>query len=143
MKLARWVFTIAGVYGLIVMLPYYFLEARIGREYPPAITHPEYYYGFTGVTIMWQIVFLVIGWDPERFRPLMWVALGEKLSFAVSAPALYLQGRLAAVVLPFAAIDLLLGILFVISWFATAKAPASGAISSLAPRGGGTMAASR
>jgi hypothetical protein len=143
MKLARWVFTIAGVYGLIVMLPYYFLEARIGHDYPPAITHPEYYYGFTGVTIMWQLVFLVMGRDPARFRPLMWVAAGEKLSFAVSVPVLYLQGRLVAVVLPFAGIDLLLGILFVISWFATAGAAGSPASPYLARQGGGTMAASQ
>ena len=145
MKLARLVFTVAGTYGLMVMLPYYFLEARIGHDYPPAITHPEYYYGFTGVTIMWQVAFLVIGRDPERFRPLMWVGVGEKLSFAIAAPALYFQGRLAAVVLPFAAIDLLLGTLFAISWFATAAAaaPASAASPVLTRRGGGTMAASR
>ena len=38
---ARRVYTVAGIYGLIVMLPQYFLEDRIGRDYPPPITHPD------------------------------------------------------------------------------------------------------
>ena len=44
----RRVFAVAGWYGLIVMLPQYFLEAKIGRDYPPAITHAENFYGFIG-----------------------------------------------------------------------------------------------
>ena len=46
MKLARWIFGIAGVYGILVIAPLYFMEARIGHDDPPAITHPEYFYGF-------------------------------------------------------------------------------------------------
>lgn len=29
----------AGLYGLVVLLPMYFLEGRIGRDTPPPITH--------------------------------------------------------------------------------------------------------
>ena len=36
------------------------MEARVGRDYPPAITHPEYFYGFLGVAAAWQVAFLVI-----------------------------------------------------------------------------------
>ena len=43
MLFAKCVFVVAGVYGLAVLLPQYFLEARTGRDCPPAITHPEYY----------------------------------------------------------------------------------------------------
>jgi hypothetical protein len=43
MKFARGVFLVAGIYGLLVLTPIYFLEARIGRETPPPITHPEYF----------------------------------------------------------------------------------------------------
>ena len=32
MKFARLVFLIAGIYGLIVLLPQYFLEGKTGRE---------------------------------------------------------------------------------------------------------------
>ena len=45
MKFAKIVFLVAGIYGLIVLLPLYFLEERTGRDFPPPITHPEYYYG--------------------------------------------------------------------------------------------------
>ena len=62
---ARRLFLIAGIYGLAVILPQYFLEARVGRDYPPAITHPEYFYGFLGVAAAWQVAFLVIATDPR------------------------------------------------------------------------------
>jgi len=58
MKFAKVVFLVAGIYGLIVLLPLYFMEAQTGRDYPPPITHPEYYYGFIGVAVAWQLVFL-------------------------------------------------------------------------------------
>ena len=40
-RFARRVFAVAGTYGLIVTAPLYFLEERIARDAPPAITHPE------------------------------------------------------------------------------------------------------
>ena len=40
MKFARTAFLIAGVYGLIVLLPMYLLEENTGRNFPPPITHP-------------------------------------------------------------------------------------------------------
>lgn len=129
MKFARWTFTLAGIYGIVVLLPNYFLEARFGRDYPPAITHPEFFYGFTGLALVWQFAFFMIGRDPARFRPLMWVGVGEKLSFAIAAAVLYSQARLTPVMAPFAGIDALLAVLFVISWFATAQAPATMAAS--------------
>ena len=83
MIFARRVFLIAGIYGLLVLLPLYFLEARIGRDQPPAITHPEYFYGFLGVAVSWQVAFLVISRDPVRFRPLMVPAVLEKATFGL------------------------------------------------------------
>jgi hypothetical protein len=68
MKFAKMVFLVAGIYGLIVLLPSYFLKEQIGRDYPPAITHPEYYYGFVGLAVVWQILFLVLSRDPVRYR---------------------------------------------------------------------------
>lgn len=41
MKLAKWVFLVSGIYGLVVLIPQYFLESKNGVDYPPAITHPE------------------------------------------------------------------------------------------------------
>ena len=54
-RVARWVFLVAGVYGVLVVLPQYSLEARIARDFPPPITHPEYFYGFIGVALAWRV----------------------------------------------------------------------------------------
>ena len=54
MKFSKIVFRTAGIYGLIVLLPQYFMQAKNGQDFPPAITHPEYYYGFIGVGIAFQ-----------------------------------------------------------------------------------------
>ena len=115
-RFARRVYLFAGIYGLVVMLPQYFMEERIGRDTPPPITHPEHFYGFIGVVIAWQVAFLVIARDPARFWALMPVTVLEKLVFAVPVLILYAQGRVAASVLPFAAIDLVLGALFFLSY---------------------------
>ena len=119
---ARRVFFTAGVIGLLTLLPQFFMEARIGRDYPPPITHPEHFYGFIGVGIVWQLMFLVISRDPVRLRPAMLLAVLEKVSFGVPMIVLYLQGRLPAVVLGFALFDLFLGALFVVSYRRTAEA---------------------
>jgi hypothetical protein len=124
MKFARNVFLVAGIYGLIVMLPQYFLEARIGRDAPPPITHPEFFYGFIGVTIAWQVAFLVISRDPQRYRTLMIAAVLEKVLFVIAAAVLFAQNRIAGTVLVPAGIDLVLGVLFVISFLKTRDANA-------------------
>ena len=118
-RFARRVFTGAAVYGIVALLPQYFLEDRIGRDAPPPITHPEHFYGFIGVTVAWQIAFLVIGRDPRRLRALMPVTVLEKLAFAVPVAMLWAKGRVGGSVLPFAAIDLLLGALFLVSYLRT------------------------
>lgn len=124
MAFARRVFLAAGVYGLLVITPQLFLEGRTSRDFPPAITHPEFYYGFVGAALAWQVAFLVIGRDPVRYRPLMLVALIEKGVFAAAVPVLYLQGRVPVLLVVFAGIDLGLGLLFLESWRRT-KAAAS------------------
>jgi hypothetical protein len=112
MQFAHWVFGAAGVYGLLVIAPQYFLERQINKAQPPAITHPEYFYGFVGVALAWQVAFLIIARDPVRYRLLMLPSVLEKYSFELAAIGLFLQERLPAVILPFAFVDLLLGSLF-------------------------------
>ena len=119
MKFAKLVFLVAGIYGLIVVLPQYFLESKIGVDSPPPITHPEFYYGFIGVTLAWQIAFLILSTDPIRYRPLMIAAVVEKFSFAVAVPLLFVQQRVSSLMLAPAGIDLLLGILFVAAFIKT------------------------
>ena len=109
---ARWLFRIAGIYGLLVLLPQYFLETRIGLDDPPAITHPEYFYGFVGVGVAWQVAFLVIGQNPPRYRWMILPAIVEKVTFGIAALVLFAQQRLASQILFFAGIDLVLSALF-------------------------------
>jgi hypothetical protein len=120
MRFAKIVFLVAGIYGLILLLPQYFLEDRIGHDSPPPITHPEFFYGFLGVTIAWQVLFLFLSRDPVKYRPLMIPAILEKAAFVIPIIFLFLQHRVSALLLGPASIDLLLGILFVASYVKTA-----------------------
>jgi hypothetical protein len=119
MVFARRVFTFAGIWGLAILGSHAFMEARVGRDHPPAITHPEYFYGFVGIGIVWQILFLVISRDPVRYRPLMLVAVLEKASFFTACVALYGLGRLHLEMLGAGVLDMLLGVLFVVAYLRT------------------------
>ena len=128
MKFARWSFLIAGIWGILVLTPLYFVEKKTGIDHPPALTHPEYYYGFVGVALAWQVLFLIIARDPQSFRPAMLAAMIEKFSFVISTYVLYALGRVDSTLVAAASADLVLGILFVISFFKTGqKANAAGA----------------
>lgn len=122
MTFAKWVFRLAGIYGLVAILPMYLLEQQLNTDYPPAITHPEYFYGFVGVALAWQLAFIVMGQAPQRFRPLMLPAVVEKFSFAGAVFVLFLQSRVSGPTLGFAAIDFTLGLLFLASFFLTREA---------------------
>jgi hypothetical protein len=124
-RFAKAVFLIAGVWGLAVLTPMYFLFDFVGRQYPPAITHPDFYYGFIGVGLVWQVAFLVIGGDPFRLRPMMIPAMLEKFIFVISLVVLYAHGKLVASQLAVVAPDLTLGLLFVSAFL---KTPARGLI---------------
>jgi hypothetical protein len=119
---AKYVFLLAGIYGMLALAPQYFMERRVSRDYPPAITHPEFYYGFIGVALAFQVLFLIISRDPLRLRPAMIAGILEKLSFGVAAIALYSAGRLNPVTLGFGIFDLVLGVLFIWAYVATAQA---------------------
>lgn len=122
MKFAKITFLIAGIYGLLVLLPQYFMEDYTGRNYPPPITHPEYFYGFIGVAVAWQVLFLVLATEPRRFRPMMIPAVLEKLSFGVAAIVLYLQHRVSPLMLGAGLLDLVLAALFVAAYVKTSDA---------------------
>ena len=119
MRFAKIVFTGAGIWGVAILTPLFFLSDAIGQQYPPPITHPDMYFGFITVALAWQAAFLIIGRDPVRFRPLMIAAMIEKFSYVIALTALYTLGRIqlgqAAVGLP----DLVLGVLFVMAFVKT------------------------
>ena len=119
MKFAQRVFSAAGIYGVLILAPQYFMESQVGVQDPPAITHPEFYYGFTGCALAWQIAFLVIGRDPVRYRPLMLCGVMEKWTFGIATWVLFAQGRLSTMTTVFGTIDFVLGCLFIAAWKAT------------------------
>lgn len=119
MKFAKIVFWGAALWGVLVLTPLFFIFDSIGRNDPPPITHPGFYYGFVSVALVFQFVFAVIATDPMRFRPMMVPAVFEKMSYVTVLIVLYLQHRLHAADLIFAATDFLLGIMFVTAYFKT------------------------
>jgi hypothetical protein len=125
MKFARMVFALAGVWGLLVVTPLYFLFDLVGRQYPPPINHPDFYYGFVSVTFVWQLAFLVIATDPIRYRPIMVPAMLEKFVYLAAMGTLYVQGRLEFSQLAVDGPDLVWGLLFIAAFFKTPSRSAS------------------
>ena len=112
-------FTVAGIYGLITVAPLYLMEHAIATQSPPAITHPEYFYGFIGVTVAWQLVFLRLGRDPVGLRAIIPITIVEKLGFGIPAMVLYAQHRIPGSTLVFGLIDLMWAALFLMSYART------------------------
>jgi hypothetical protein len=119
MRFAKGVFFAAGIWGLLVIAPLYFMYDVIGRAYPPGVTHPDFYYGFLIVTVAWQVAFLVIATDPVRFRPFMIAAAVEKFGYMATLSTLFVQGRAQAGQLAVVSPDVVLGILFVAAFVKT------------------------
>ena len=123
MRLAKWIFLIAGIYGLFLTIPQYFYEPQLVRNFPPALTHPEYFYGFVGVTLAWQVLFLILSRDPVRYRLMIFPAILEKVTYGLAMIVLYLQQRAGSFVLFFGVIDLIFGLLFILAFWNTASHP--------------------
>jgi tellurite resistance protein TehA-like permease len=121
MKLARWAFSAAGVYGVITIAPLYFMEGQISRQDPPPITHPLFLYGFVGVALTWQLLFFAIARQPRQLSPVIPFAVLEKLTFGTAALILYAHARLDPHDLFFAVVDLCLAIVFLIVWLRLRK----------------------
>lgn len=119
MKFAKRVFLLAGIWGLIVLAPMYFLEEKNGRDFPPPINHPEYYYGFVGVGLAWQVLFLILSKDPVRYRVMMIPAVLEKMTFSLAIFWFYLQHKVPGTLLGAGIIDFTLGVLFAVSYLKT------------------------
>ncbi len=124
MLFAQRIFHIAGIYGLAVLLPQFFIELlptefvkqRLGEEVVPGAVHPEHFYGFIGVAAAWQVAFLIIARDPARYRLIMIPGILEKLSFGVAVLALFAAGRLTATTMAFGVVDLIWAALFFVAF---------------------------
>lgn len=121
MKFAKFVFWCAGIWGIAILTPLYFMLRTVNLQAPPAITHPEFYYGFIGVALAWQLVFILIATDPPRFKPMMILSMLEKFGYAATMVVLYIQMRLGRTQVIVAVPDCILGLLFVAAYFKTPK----------------------
>jgi hypothetical protein len=119
MRFAKFVFIGAGVWGIAVLTPLYWLLDVTGRHYPPPTDYPQFFYGFLSVAMAWQIAFLIIGSNPMRFRWLMIPGIIEKLGYVSTLIVLYSQGRIPTIDAQPAPPDLLLGILFIVAFVKT------------------------
>ena len=126
MRFAKIVFLVAGIYGVLILAPLYFLEGRIGREQPPAITHPDFYYGFVGVGLAWQVLFLVLSTDPVRYRAMILPSILEKMSYGIALVALCVQHRVAWSVVAVGSPDWIFVVLFLAAYFKTKPDPGAG-----------------
>ena len=115
MRFARWIFRIAGVYGIIVMTPMLFME----RQIAPGAAHPVFFYAWISVNLVWQILFLVLGTAPSRYRPMMPVCVLQKATAVIAIPWLYALGRVGGMWLGAAATDLGFAVLFLIAYRVT------------------------
>jgi hypothetical protein len=118
-KFAKIVFFVAGIEGLLILSPMYLLENKIGRDTPPAITHPEYFYGFVGVGLAWQVLFLLLSTDPVRYRAMIPATILEKITWGVALIVLHLQGRLALSTFAIGSVDWIFAFLFLAAYFKT------------------------
>jgi hypothetical protein len=119
MRFARAVFIVAGVWGILVLTPLFFLIDVTGRQYVPPAMYPQFFYGFLSVAMAWQIAFLLIGSDPARFRPLMLPSVVEKFGWVFVLVLLYLKGRISPLDTSAAWPDLVLGGLFIAAFVKT------------------------
>jgi hypothetical protein len=106
----RW----AAIYGVFVLLPLYLM--------PLPVSGAEVQLGFTGLALVFQWLFWIIGGDPVKYRALMLPAVAEKLVFGVPALLVFVVGRAEPGVAVFAGIDVLLGLGFWLAWRQTAPA---------------------
>jgi hypothetical protein len=113
MRFAKLVFIGAGIWGVVVLTPFYWLVDVTGRHYTAPADYPHFFFGFLSVAMAWQIAFLVIGSNPGRFRPIMIPGVLEKFGHVLTITVLYAQGRIGMNDAQQAVPDFLLGVLFI------------------------------
>jgi hypothetical protein len=100
MKFAKVVFIAAGIWGIGVLTPLYWLVDVSGRRYG-------------------EIAFLIIGSNPARFRMLMIPGMLEKLGYVVGLSLLYQQARVTWADAQAAVPDFVLAILMMLAFVKT------------------------
>ena len=119
MRFARLVFLGAGVWGIAVLTPLYWLIDVTDAGTVPT-EYPQFFYGFFAVAMAWQIAF-VIASNPSRFRSLMIPSMLEKFGYVITLAVLYGQAHISATDAQAAVPDMLLGLLFIVAFVKTRR----------------------
>jgi len=122
MRFAKFAFIGAGIWGIVVLTPFFWLVDVTGRHYAAPTEYPHFFYGFFTITMAWQFAFLVIGSNPGRFRPLMIPSMFEKISYVILLLILYSRSRITTADVQAAVPDFILFVLFVMSFVKTREA---------------------
>jgi hypothetical protein len=110
MRFARWLFWIAGAFGLTATYPLYHVPGT------------PTYYGLLATLIAWQAAFFVIGSNPRRYRWMMIPAVLEKALWMLTLVVLQARGQIdLRSILLNAATHGVLGVLFIVAFVITPK----------------------
>jgi hypothetical protein len=83
------------------------------------VTHREFYYGFVGLAVLWQLVFVLIARDPSRYRPIMPITVLEKFVYTVPVLVLYFRREIHPKIVLSSLMDPVFGILFILAYVRT------------------------
>ena len=120
--LVKRIFQTAGAWGLIVLTLGYTSFLTGADPSLLGLARPEFVHGFFLVCLPWQLVFFVIASDPPSYRPIIAVAILEKLPFAGIVFHLYGTGQVNETMLFLGLADATFGLLFCWSFFKTGPA---------------------
>ena len=126
MKLAKWIFLVAGIFGLLVTVPMALAEKAVEQIMPPAVNHPEFFYGFVFLNACWQVLYLFLSTDPARYRPMMIPSFLAKASGVVALTWLYLQKRISGQWAATIIIDGIWALLFLVAFWAAGQGAKKG-----------------
>jgi hypothetical protein len=128
MKLARWVFLIAGIFGLIPVVPLVYTTMVKGEAILPDFASMGSFFSVSVFQyVCWQISYIILARDPVRFRSMIILAFFVEITAPLNPLWLFLYGfRLW---ISIAVVDFLLAILFVVAFWLTGREPNGNAAS--------------
>lgn len=120
-RYARNAFAIAGVYGLVMTSCLFSIGKSLGAQHPPTMTHPEFFYGFAGLFLAWQVLFLIIALNPVRLRPAMIAGVLQKVAIPLTIVPLFMLGRVGLVLVGLAGVEAFFAVAFGVAYYSCAS----------------------
>jgi len=116
MKSTRWIFLIAGILGLLLVIPVAYNLITSGQELLPNFESTGLFvYVFLFQYTCWQIFFFIISRDPARYRPMMILAFLVEVSMPFNSIWLYFYGLKPWIFLTI--VSLIFALLFLIAFW--------------------------